>query len=1052
MNYPRLYSLSTVCLLKHYNQDYLMHPLRTDFTGSNGVGKSIIADLFQIIFIADSKHIKFATEGINKKKRKIETLPYQSGIGYSFFNVEVSEGKFIIVGAAILGQGATSIKPFIITASVDYNNSNLEQNAFDSNKLLFNKHFIKSNKEPYTLDALAHAMQDKFQLYVHYFSTKDEREAFYAWLYKNELISINLVKESNLKAFAKVIQSFSKSKSLDIDNSNSLIEYLFEENENEIEQEYKQQEQAVQKLLFQFKSTKENIINIGNKQKNLLILQGYDKQRKDTEFQLLFNEYIVYYYNQIEKQTSFKKHERDIKNKSERLKTILARNTKFSEIVNKSAKKSEDTANAYGELVKGKNKFDNLDAITNEIDIIDKINVKGLICTSDSSQGSDLLKSPAQVFSERISKSSPVLKRYKSIKEMDDKKKEQDEWLKQRTKECEEKENQLKHFKGTLDQLPENSFFIKALSSKASLVESQQIVLLYLRRLFFGKPNESNEGTRYTESGDLLNLNNITEDEVNGGWWLKLGEVHEFIPKKSSLLPDLSEIQISNLNQLKVTIGKKIKECADSRIIYEELLKGNISENFNEYPFDIDLSDYTKIKEHKSASELSGLLAQKMALLKSEYQKRLEEINTIKKEYGISSDDLDFISLLEQTNSKKDLFNARSLNLKGKFNLEKIEGDGINETLPQLEENQRKLALEVHESKNQFEKSEFSLKEKYPNTELPDINSPQVSSIDIAILNKAFQDAATQYIIEYNQIVGRYEETREERSIQTNEQITNKTFSFEILEEALLGRKIKTLDKVTDHLEELNSDLLKIADELLTSLTKVFGKTEHFFDRYKSLIQSLNDFFKGRLISDRFYFKIDFTPNHKLDIKWIEQLRRSVNSITTSMSIESELTPERFIGDFYAQYSKNKAKISIEELLNPKKYFLLAGKLTDENGKEIPGSTGESYTAIALLGIARLSIVQDGNRKGLRFLILEESATLDNTNFGIFPLIAKEYGYQIITMTPKPYALGGDEGWYIHHLLPGKINRDINYPNVMSYFRTITDKTELDTYLKAKEQ
>ena len=69
MNEPKIYSISTVGVLKHFNQDYLLHPLRTDFTGGNGVGKSIIADLIQIIFICYEKYIKFGTDGFTKEKR-----------------------------------------------------------------------------------------------------------------------------------------------------------------------------------------------------------------------------------------------------------------------------------------------------------------------------------------------------------------------------------------------------------------------------------------------------------------------------------------------------------------------------------------------------------------------------------------------------------------------------------------------------------------------------------------------------------------------------------------------------------------------------------------------------------------------------------------------------------------------------------------------------------------------------------------------------------------------------------------------------------------------
>ncbi len=51
-NYPRIYSLSTLGLIHHYENDYLFHNMRTDFVGDSGSGKSIIADLLQLIFVA----------------------------------------------------------------------------------------------------------------------------------------------------------------------------------------------------------------------------------------------------------------------------------------------------------------------------------------------------------------------------------------------------------------------------------------------------------------------------------------------------------------------------------------------------------------------------------------------------------------------------------------------------------------------------------------------------------------------------------------------------------------------------------------------------------------------------------------------------------------------------------------------------------------------------------------------------------------------------------------------------------------------------------------
>jgi len=1045
MTMPRLYSVSTVCLLKHYNQDYLLHELRTDFTGANGVGKSIIADLFQVVFVADSKYIKFATEGIDKKKRKIESLPYQSGIGYTFFNVEIEENKFVIIGAAILSQGNVNVKPFIITSSIDFTNK-IEHNTFSSEKLLFCHHFLKTTGEAFTLDDLSRIAPDKFGLYVHSFETKDEKQKYYDWLYNNELLPINLTKESNLKSYAKVIQSFSKSKTLDIDNSQSLIEYLFEQDEEEIGQEYKHQEEDIQKLLHQLKVTQNNINDIASKQKDLSALKGLSECLKQVEHSLAMAEYNLSYKNRESKESAYKKVDTEIKTKGKRLNQLKAREDTILRIRNSTTKIAEKQNIAYSELVNRRAAFDRFEKIEKEENLLSSLDISSFM-KAETEDATRLLKESAHFFYESISKSENFLLKYKDFKVVDQKKKEQDEWLLNKRLQLSEREKQLEEFKKVLTEVSDNSFFLNALSSTKNLSKSQQSALILLRNLYYGKPTNVTEGTRYTDDADLLKTINITPDNSNKGWWLEMGSVNEFIPEHSLLFPDLSKLSTINQKQLKDYIEKELDLIQDQKELYYDLEKGRMPTGFSEYQYDLELSDHTKISNHKLAAELCGLLDEKITILEHQKKKERDEIEKIKRDYEISIADTEYDSLIKKTGIRKEIFDKRAQRFKSLYSEEQSEIKSIIDNNSALQVNYDRSLLDFNSAKQEFEDKKDSFTNKYPSIDLPD--SVFTGEFDIAQLNNEFSNLSSKYLSNYNQTISKYEESKERRSIAVNEQVDARMFSFDILEQCLLGKKIKTLDEVTGHLEGLNIELLSIADELLKSLVKVFGKTEHYYGRYKKLVEDLNDFFKGKLISNRFYFRIDFNPNPKLEIEWIEHLRKSVKGIASSEA-HSEMTPEQFIEGFYQNYSGNRNKINVEHLLNPKSYFVLKGKLTDENGKDIPGSTGESYTAVSLLGIARLSVVQDGTRKGLRFLILEESATLDNVNFGIFPIIAEEYGYQIITMTPRPYAIGEDNGWYIHQLIPGTIDKDVNYPKVMSYFRTAKQRTDLEVYLKTK--
>jgi len=211
----------------------------------------------------------------------------------------------------------------------------------------------------------------------------------------------------------------------------------------------------------------------------------------------------------------------------------------------------------------------------------------------------------------------------------------------------------------------------------------------------------------------------------------------------------------------------------------------------------------------------------------------------------------------------------------------------------------------------------------------------------------------------------------------------------------------------------------------------------------------LNTFFKGKKISEQYYFQIKFDPHDDFDINWINKLQQSARDVHREGELAFGETVEEFVEDFFQRATGYGQKIKLVDLLDPKTYFTLKTKFTDEDNQDKPGSTGESYSAIVLLGIGRLSIVNEKDRPGIKFLILEETANLDRVNFNNFPDIANEFGYQIFTMTPRPYGSDSEQGWYLHCLLRGVGDKYKNYPVPNSYFKTNESKEDLTTFLTA---
>ena len=157
-NYPQIYSLSTVGIRNHYHTDYLFHPFRTDFTGDSGIGKSIIADLLQLIFVGE-KEFKSATEA--HETRNPRKLPVDR-FGYSFINVEVSQSKYLVIGMFISSGG---IDPFIIQQGYDWDEFTPLSSPFSYKKILFNESITD-------LDSLAEKLKDDPKQKKKYYTPK----------------------------------------------------------------------------------------------------------------------------------------------------------------------------------------------------------------------------------------------------------------------------------------------------------------------------------------------------------------------------------------------------------------------------------------------------------------------------------------------------------------------------------------------------------------------------------------------------------------------------------------------------------------------------------------------------------------------------------------------------------------------------------------------------------------------------------------------------------------------------------------------------------------
>tara|TARA_A100000171_G_scaffold42202_1_gene43397 strand:- start:3616 stop:6762 length:3147 start_codon:yes stop_codon:yes gene_type:complete len=1040
-----IHSISTVGIRQHFNQDYLLHEDRTDFTGSNGSGKSIIADLFQVIFIANKRYIKFGTDS---KKRDIHTIPYRDqNEAYAFLNIRIEENQYIAVGVCISSKTGVALKPFIITSHTDLD-LNIEDNTF-STPLVFND-FLASSGRVQNLKELARHLNKEKGLKLTSFVHAENLDKYYDFLYQKDVLPINLSKEDSLKSFATVIQSFSRATNLRLKSSRDLKDFLFESEEENLIGEYNRHKVDLLRLMKDFRKLKEKMDALEGKQKALTTL----KQKNDQYEQVLLDqsrmEVLFHYYKKEEAEKNKVTIETTLTSLESTKEKLEKEEASLQLIVDsKESEKNyiDERSDQLSELIELENE---LTPIVEEIAFWKEIKFSEISSEDKKTLAEQEAKSDlkSNQLKEVFDESNCLLKTYGSYSAVLVKRQKQRKRLEAIKSELQEESDRKNKLLVVLNKADEQGLMNQVLTWKKELSLGQETVFMSLLELGFKKPKNPKKGSRYINGNDILNEEFITEDPDNNGVWLNLGRISEFIEKKNEkrLFADPNAFS-TELYGLKGSVQKEltsveiklneIEKIQDGKPYDKEILKED---------FDLRLTDNALIGQLKTAMILFLKKDNIIDELEIRNKEKIQLLNSLNEKLKLKEGD-NKSELLKQLNEQR-----RSLDQQWK-EANKL----LNEAKRDLALNNQKLNIQTENYqsekqtlellKNSFNESKDNFEDKYPNIDTSFIRTSTFIDSTYDDLNADLKEGKKAYRNEYIAVVNAFDETKNKADVGINLQIDSDTFNFLILESTLLGPRVKHLDNIKPEMDEMNRTRLEFVDDLYEKMIKIFSKTEDQYKKFEAKVKDLNGFFKDKKISEQYYFSIDFSTEKCLDINWIYALREKSSQVFMKGEIPFGESTDDFIEKFFNRIAKHRERVSLTDLLNPKSYFHLSTKMVDENGVENSGSTGETYTALVLLGIARLSLVQNKN-KGLKFIILEESSNLDDTNFNLFPKIAKEYHYQIITMTPKPFGSDSAEGWYLHQLIKGKKNKDLNYPIPASYFKTKNARRKLSAYIK----
>ncbi|MFV0580491.1 MAG: hypothetical protein ACK5N4_00425 [Parabacteroides gordonii] len=1063
--YPRIYSLSTVGIIHHQENDYIFHPARTDFIGDSGSGKSIIADLLQLIFVGASA-FRSATIPVQGKREPDGLVLRSPGksldYGYAFVNIEVADGQFITAGA-YLESTSKATRPFVVQAGLA-----IEQGEFSPmTKPLYAADF-QDDECIIPLEDIIEYMEEKNLI----FKDWQRISFFHKVLYKNKILPLDLTdKDKVLKDYAKIIQSFSRGKELDTTRSSSLLDFLFgQEKGKDFMNKYKSIVEEIEKNAVDYGKNNDEIVLLTQKCFQVSDLYKVLIEKKEAEKKYLTSQYVFLLRDYNLNKENLKKEVYTFLQAQEDLSglQVLVRSELEEAQRSRDKKESayEEISDIYNEWRQKKSLLDNANKMIEQLNILP----------------GDLAVCYEQYRTQK--------KEYIYYKELKDKLVGSrvidlfinsgwkgglaagNSFYLQKTDELRNRLLQLHMVEQFHDINNPNSLIRWALSLQRNFTKEEESLIYHFQKYGMNKPNHPKPLDRYVCSPEELLKNTNIEPDAEG-FWISLGGINEFVnyvtEKQQSLNNDRETIlqyfqsQVANIEQEKKTIEeelelwKKLYDIvntldAPARSVdiffhkpeikkFQEIEVLNISpEQMEQSVKSLATKDlieqsvknakeeqtllYNQFMQLKNIVEIFPDLIQKATSLLISISKKIKpyevEWNTILQEQTIQAyKEDDYINADNKTEFFKDELTILSNTLN--------KCDELIQLMTNIENQENHL--------NMIETEYISLY-----TELPTIDSfPAVSRESVEEAKVFYYQRNTTYIDQYTNMVKGFipnEQYKFETNHDFKELIANllpDLFPEDmIIEEEVVGRIKKRLEDINEKNRELNSKKIGKIQDLLTEVKR---QVEAQWDE----IRRINRFFTSskKKISGAYNMKLEKTDSLQFPVSWLSQFKHKttldnmtdmfdvsiLNELNTQVSIR-----EKIMKAFCEITNNNSNDITLEDLLNPNSYIELSLDMKNRAGRNNKGSTGQTYAAIALLCIARLSIVGNKNNAqedGLRFMPIDEAEGL-GSNFDLLSDIAEEYDYQILTFSINPLGKYNEQHVYILNRNPD-VEEEVNY-------------------------
>ncbi|WP_134341725.1 DNA repair protein Rad50 [Flavobacterium psychrophilum] len=1069
-DYPIIKRLSTLGIVHHQGFDYDFNPFRTDFVGEGGAGKSMISDILQLICVGTSA-FHSPTKGTSTREPKTMVLRTDGNgtdMGYAFINVEVEKNKFIVIGIYLESAGTSNM--FIIQEG---NNFDDDTQLIPFETVLGYSDFLKNN-QILPIQNLKEHISNTLQLTC---ESWHKTSNYHKILFKNELLPIDLsISNKTLDNYAKIIQAFSR-ESLDMNKSEKLQSFLFgEEKEKELLEKFNQTVKELNGDTKEFDKNLNEIELLTDKQNALSeLLKLKNEKDKNEQIYLLasFNHYskeITNSENEIREKINLYEdsskiliqlktivQEKIISTKEEieiidpKWETAFIEKNKWEESEKKLKKFFswlQDFNCSEKEILKEKyNKYhQNKLQITQLRELTEKLKSKNILTffTNENLKGKNVLvqiNSKTEVYKKELE----IKNKLKALNNIEDKK-------------------SLAHW--ALNQTKKLDLFQESIIHKYHNENIKVDAPLDDLLRYIPEPNQLIENLKISNKNDKgfwIDLNGLMEhiSLIESPIFDKEDkeEIKEYFQKQTfTIEEDILNLERKLANiELLIEVLEQLESPDDyilafnSDIGLEEQLENHEMYEVSNIFFDDYFDAFSREKEineqfTNARTNFRKLEVEKRKLdnLNINLERELEsfltpiiidEIDDYKNKYNfISTKNLDLDSLNKELNEAEDYY----IELKKAYNTQ-ISNNNQTESLKEID---LKISNIKHKKNEIYSQN--------PNLFTEEIVMDIYEDIEINELEKKSNNANNDYISNYNFVVYTFLKQKNNQYKDTGDfsPLCREILPQEIFDEKdLLDADI--IENISNYLRNINIKNRKLNSRKLQKLSEIIDDVSNEVSSQLMDIRIISNFLNSE--------EKKITGGHKVDLdviydnvfkkEWMNNFTEEINKDiqygmdeslfetlkTFSTELESFPTLEEKLKEaFYRTGGTRANKLEVRDLLNPKSYYGLKFSIKSAQGNKTAGSTSQTYSAIALLCMAKLSLIDKTSkskiRKGIRYMAIDEAEGL-GSNFDMLYNIAKANDYQILSLSINPNKIDAENQniYLLHNSLE---DENINYTPV----------------------